>query len=91
MLWLVVLGSLASADSSEAKDSPSRSDSSFKTEPPSAAPNGFDGGIGGAIFIAFLLGLVGLGASIEGSILYIKPLVDKHRVADSTFEKMDHL
>jgi hypothetical protein len=73
-----------------AADEPSRpTATSFVTEIPTIAPDGYDDGYGGAVLIAFLVGLVGLGLSIVGTIFVIAPLVETHEHKDDILADLD--
>jgi hypothetical protein len=79
---LLVFAALARAAAQGAHlldDVPAPSATSFQTEEPTPGPPGFDEGVGGAIFVAFILSLVGLGLAIWTSIFIVQPLVAKHQ------------
>jgi hypothetical protein len=56
--------------------------SSFVTEPPTAAPDGFENAWSGAILTSFLLGLIGLVGGVVATIYVIRPLVMTRFEAD---------
>jgi hypothetical protein len=76
-MFLALFGLGVAADA-HVLDDTLPSASSFVTEPPTDPPDQYDQAYGGAVLISFILGLVGLGIPIAGTIFFITPLVEAH-------------
>jgi hypothetical protein len=72
-----------------ADEPPPPSATSFVTEIPTPGPDGYTDGFGGSVLIAFIVGLVGLGVSIVGTIFVIAPLIETHEHKDNLLEGLE--